>query len=343
MRKIKILAVSLLAFLLAAGNVFAGGGSRNGTAGAVQLLVPVGARGTALGGSALTSLVGVDALYWNPANVARTSFGVDIMASQMNYIADISVQYGAIVTKLGDLGYLGLSIKSFDVGDITKTTVRNPDGTGATYSPQFSTVGLSYSKMLSDRVSVGVNINYISEKIDFVEATGLSFDIGVTYSDLASVDGLTFAMVIKNLGPEMKYDGSGLWVKANVPSATRPDQLYKVAAAGFELPSTLEIGLGYALNINAENALNLTTVFKNNNFWEDEYKLGAEYAFNDMFFLRGGYLLTPQMEKTDLIYDYQFGAGLKYDVGGMAVRFDYAYLQAQYFDANHIFTVGLGL
>lgn len=343
MKKIKIISVSLLVFLLAAGDMFAGGGARNGTAGGVQLLVPVGARGIGLGGSVLTSTMGVDAIYWNPANIARTSYGLDVVASHMSYIADIGVQYAAFATKVGDLGSIGLSLKSFDIGDIERTTNANPDGFGSTYSPQFITIGLSYGKMLSDRVSVGVNVNYVSERIDVVSASGFAFDVGVTYSDLADVNGLTMAVVIKNLGAEMQYDGSGLFTQAEASTGRRGEEFYKIEAASFQLPSVLEIGLGYTMDINAENALNFSGVFTNNNYWEDEYKLGAEYAFNDLFFLRGGYLLTPELDSEDIVYDLHFGAGLNYDVGGLALRFDYAYLQTQYFDANHIFAVGLGL
>lgn len=73
----------------------------------------------------------------------------------MNYIADIGVQFGAVGVNFEEFGSIAFSIKSLSVGDIIKTTVENPDGTGQTFAPQYSTIGLSYSKMLSDRVSVG--------------------------------------------------------------------------------------------------------------------------------------------------------------------------------------------
>lgn len=337
--------ILLTAFLVAAGSIFAGGGNRNGTAGATQLLIPVGARGIAMGGAVLTNSYGVDGLFWNPANLSRANNNTEVMFSHMNHIADIGVEYGVLGVNINGFGALGLSIKTLDVGDIPITTTDAPDGNGAFFTPQFVTVGVTYSKMLSDRVSVGVTGKFISETMDEVSASGVAFDAGVTYNNLLNVEGLTMAVVMKNIGPQMEYSGSGLLANANVPNFERPDQYYTIKAAGYELPSSLEIGLGYQLNFNEQNAFTAATAFQNHNFWGDEYRLGGEYAFNDLFFVRGGYTLTPQLEDDQNIYGFTAGAGLKYDLGGFLVKFDYAYRQVE-FDAlgnNHVFSLDLGL
>lgn len=339
------LVVLLIACLVAAGSIFAGGGNRNGTAGATQLLIPVGARGIAMGGAVLTNSYGVDGLFWNPANLSRTDRTTGVMFSHMNHIADIGVEYGALGVNINGFGALGLSIKALDVGQIPVTTTQAPDGTGAFFTPQFVTVGLTFSKMLSDRVSVGVTGNFLSERMGEVSASGIAFDAGVTYNNLLNVEGLNMAVVMKNIGPQMQYDGSGLLTNANASSLERPDQFYKITAAGYELPSSLQIGLGYALNFNEQNSFTASSTFQNHNFWGDEYRLGGEYAFNDLFFIRGGYVLTPELEDDQNIYGFSAGAGLKYDLGGMLVKFDYAFRQVE-FDAlgnNHIFSIDLGL
>jgi len=343
MKHKKIGAFILAVLLITSGSLFAGGGNRNGTAGATQLLIPVGARGIAMSGATLTNSGGIEALFWNPANVARTENSVDVVFSHMDHIADIGVEYGAIAAKVGSFGSVALSIKTLDIGDIATTTVDKPDGTGAFYSPQFSVIGLTYSSALSDRISVGLTMNYISEKIDLVSTTGVAFNIGISYMNLANIDGFNLAIVIKNLGPQMKYDGAGLNVSANVPNFERPTQFYRIDAAAFELPSTLEIGVGYNYDINEYNSFQLVGAFENANFYADEYRLGAEYSYNDMVFVRGGYSLMPQVDDVDRIYGLTAGFGIKYNLGGADLTIDYAYREAQYFDASHIFAVGIGL
>ncbi|MEW6196606.1 MAG: PorV/PorQ family protein [Bacteroidota bacterium] len=343
MNKIKIISLLLVITVVASTVIYAGGGNRNGTAGAAQLLVPVGARGIAMGGSTLTGAKGVEGLYWNPANLARSDYNTTVMFSQMNYIADIGVSYAAIGTNIEGFGALGFSLKAFSMDEIAITTVEKPDGNGQYFTPQFVTLGLTYSRLLSDRIAVGVTMNYVTEKLDLVSASGIAFNIGVSYKNLGNVDGLSFAVAIKNLGPQMKYDGSALYLRATSPDLERPSQLYKIDAASFELPSTLELGLGYELSINESNNLSLNGIFQNSNFYGDEYKLGGEYAYDNTFFVRAGYAFIDGVDEDANIYGLTAGAGINYSLGsGMAVKFDYAYRDTEFFDSNHVFTLQFG-
>lgn len=342
MNKMKVLSI-VLVILFAAGEIFAGGGSRNGTAGATQLLIPVGARGVAMSGATLVGATGVEGLYWNPANIASGEYSTSVMFSHMQHIADINVEYGAVATNIEGFGSIGLSIKSLGIDEIPITTVQNPDGTGQNFKPSFMILGLTYARMLSDRISVGLTANVVSERIDLVSATGLAFNLGVSYKNLGNVDGLSFAVVLKNLGPQMKYDGTGLNVKAISTDLSRPTQWYKVEAAAFELPSTLELGFGYNYKFNESNAFVLNGVFQNSNFYGDEYKFGAEYGYNNLFFIRAGYALLEGVGDDGNIFGLTAGAGINYDLGGVGFKFDYAYRETKFFDNNHVFTVQLGL
>ena len=341
MKKIKLTLFFVLISLIAAGNVFASGGDRNGTAGASELLIPVGARGIAMGGATLTNATGIDALYWNPANLAVSDYTTNVLFSHMNYIADIGVEYGAVSTTLEGLGTIAFSIKSLNIDAIDVTTTQNPDGTGQTFTPQYMVIGVTYARMLSDRISVGLTTNFISEKLALVDASGISFDFGVSYRHLANVQGLSLAICMKNIGPQMTYDGSGLYVLATAAEFERPAQYYKLEAASFELPSTLELGLGYEYSFNESNSLQVSGVFQNNNFWGDEYKFGAEYNFNNLLYIRGGYNLAPDVDSDANIYGLTAGVGLQYNLGGVNMMVDYAYRQVEYFDDNHVVTVGV--
>ena len=39
------------------------------------------------------------------------------------------------------------------------------------------TIGLTYSRLLSDKIAVGLTANYISEKLDLAQASGFSFNV----------------------------------------------------------------------------------------------------------------------------------------------------------------------
>jgi long-subunit fatty acid transport protein len=90
------------------------------------------------------------------------------------------------------------------------------------------------------------------------------------------------------------------------------------------------------------NSLLVTTTFQNNNFSYDEYRLGLEYGYNDLFFVRSGYAFAPQSTSENYMYGFTAGAGVNYQVQGFAFKIDYAYRDVQYFDANHIITLTMG-
>ncbi|MFZ1279470.1 MAG: hypothetical protein WAR59_01445, partial [Ignavibacteriaceae bacterium] len=129
---------------------------------------------------------------------------------------------------------------------------------------------------------------------------------------------------------------------AAVQDLNRPPQYYKIESAPFELPSTFEIGLGYESKIDEANALQFSGLFINNNFSKDEYKLGAEYGYNNQFFARAGYQMAPQFESEDYLYGLTAGVGVSLDLDGVGLKVDYAYRDTQYFDGNHVFALSLG-
>lgn len=342
MKKLISLFTIIFALLLMLDVAYAGGGNRIGTAGAAELLIPVGPRGIAMGEANVATSYGLESLFWNPAGVAKMNNSSQLIFSHMSYIADIGVEYGAVAANFEGFGALALSIKALSVGDIPVTTTQNPDGTGATFSPQMIVAGLCYSRQLTDNISVGLTSNFISETMGNVSANGVAFDVGVIYDNLVDLEGFSLGVVLKNIGPQMTYDGTGLLVQASVVGdLKRPPAYYSVNAAPFELPSNFQLALGYQRDIDKMNALQFSGIYQNNNFSGDEVKLGGEYGYNNMFFVRAGYQLAVQ-ESDDYIYGFTAGAGINYNIEGFSIKIDYAYRYAQYFDGSNIFALTLG-
>ncbi|MGA7836707.1 MAG: PorV/PorQ family protein [Ignavibacteriaceae bacterium] len=334
-----LLMVSVL--LLGADSIYAGGGNRTGTGGAAQLLIPVGTRGIAMGGSNIATATGIEALFWNPAGAAKVDGSATLLFSHMNYIADIGVEYGAVSANFEGFGVLSFSVKSLSIGDIAVTTNTAPDGTGQVYTPQELVAGVTFSKQLTDRIGIGITANYVTEKLDQASASGFAFNVGVAYNDLADISGLSFGIVLNNIGPQMKFDGPGLLQSATASTYNRPPGYFKVDAAPFDLPTNFQLGLSYSPQIDDVNSLTISSLFQNNNFSEDEYKVGLEYGYDNLVFLRGGY--TAAAKSSDqYIYGFSAGVGINYDLGGVDVKVDYAYRDVDFFGGNHVFGIALG-
>lgn len=322
--------------------LWAGDPARKGTTGAEQLLIPVGARGIATGGSFLSNLTGLESIYYNPAGLSHQT-GSEAMFGYMTYLADINVSYFAVGTNLGDLGAFAFSVKTLDFGDIAVTTNDNPDGDGSTYSPSFLTAALTYSKVVTDRVSIGVNVKVINENIMDVSATGFALDFGVQYRFPSN---LSIGAAVKNIGTNMKYGGTALQTRTGVPGTNPGSTLgsYEATTEEFQIPSYFELSTAYNFNFNEQNNLILATSFRNNNAKEDELKFGMEYGFMSMFYVRGGYDMMVQNTDQNT-FGFSVGAGLNYQFeDGLGFALDYAYRDVKDFpNPNHVFTVKLAL
>jgi hypothetical protein len=324
---------------------FGGGQNRAGTSAAPELRIPVGSRFIAMGGADVALVSGLEAIYWNPAGLSVGGTDVGAMFSYRQYIADMSMSFAAVSGNFGEFGTLGVSFRDLSIGDINVTTLDAPDGTGEIISPTFFVLGLTYSKTLSDRISIGANVNLISESWTGASATGFGLDFGVQYRNLFELTGLSIGVAVKNLGSTMKYDGTALWVQGNETSENRDVTFYQIGAQDAELPSEISLGVSYIRNIDEENKLTVAGTFVNNNYTFDDYRAGLEYSYKDIFFVRGGYLFSPTSDDNvpNIFQDYSLGVGVNFmEFTDLNVSVDYAYLPVKYFDANNIFSIKMG-
>jgi hypothetical protein len=337
---IKITTIILILFF--AVNIgFSGPRSKLGTSAAPELLIPVGSIGTSLNGSNLSNLTGVDAIYWNPAGLASiNSPKAEMLFSHSIYFADMNMQYLAIGASLGNIMNVGFSIRSLNIGEIYETTETLPEGTGTTFKPSYITAGLTFAKQMTDKIRFGTTIKLINESVADVSATGFALDFGIQYKGGAT--GLAFGIAIKNLGPSMTFNGSGL--DQTITGLNGQSYVQRVILQSYDLPTSLEMGVSYSANLGKKNLVNLYTAFNNSSFSSDEYRFGLEYNWNNILYLRGGANVLPDKETDEALFGPTFGVGLKYPLGTMMVGFDYAFrnVTEKAFDKNHYFTLSLG-
>lgn len=319
---------------------------RIGSAAATELLIPVGARDLAMGGSSIAISEGVEAIHWNPAGLARFATSTEALFSSMSYIADIDLNYGAVGVSFGRKGVAAISVRSLNFGDILMTTNDDPEGrAGRTFAPSFITAGMSYALAISDRVNVGATIKVISEKMGRANGSGFAADFGVQYSGLAGVPGLHVGITMKNFGPQVSFGGSGLLRRATSSEGRRPEQHYRSEAASFELPSMVEMGVSYKRALGEGLDLSTNGAFTNNNLALDSYRLGGELGFSmgkTSLFGRGGIELAQTGDFDEFIFGPTLGFGLYYEAVGINFMLDYAFRQVEYFNNNSVFSLKLG-
>jgi len=319
---------------------------RIGSSAATELLIPVGARGTAMGGANMAVSEGVESIHWNPAGLARVNYAAEAMVSSMAYIADIRMNYAAVGLKFEGVGSIALSIRALDFGDVLMTTNDDPYGEGGrTYSPGFITVGLTYARQFTDAITFGLTTKVISEKMARATGSGVAFDLGVQYHGVGGIQGLNLGVALKNYGPAMSFSGSGLLHKAIVTEGRRPEQYFRSDAAKFELPSTMEMGASYVRQVNDALSFVVNSAFVNNNLALNSYTFGGEVAYNLGIMTvmgRGGYAYTDTGTADESIFGPTLGFGIFYHTTAVDIIIDYAWRQVEYFDNNSVFSFKFG-
>ena len=324
--KNKLLILTMVLLVLSLSSAYAGNSLRIGTAGAQELLIPVGSRGTAMGGAVLSTTYGVESMYWNPAGLSSLE-GTEAAFTYLPYIADIDVNYVGVATNIEGFGTVGAGAKVVSIGDIEETTEDLPDGTGRVFSPSLTVINLTYAREFTANVSFGVTAMFIHEDIFEVQASGLAFDVGFIYRPRWY--GLSMGLTVKNYGPEMEFDGIGFDREQN-------DRPVRPVSDDFDLPSSINIGVGYDFIDDGRNLANLSGNFRSNNYSEDYWQGGAEYVYDGKYALRAGYNFSDQDE---FIYGVTFGAGLSVPLGGVVFGFEYSWNETDVFDDNQFFTV----
>ena len=318
-------------------------GSRAGTAGGEELLVPLTARYTALGGattSGLANMNGIEAIYTNPAGLSVND-GTAALFSRVEYVADIGVNYIGIGQSFG-YNNLALTISAWDFGDIPETTELSPEVSDVTFNVNFLTVGFTYARQLTDRVSAGATVKLVSESIDDVDASAVAFDAGITYDVTGT--GLRLGVSLKNIGSELQFSGPGLTRSVQLPgqepsSVANPVNIENEAVV---LPTLLNFGVAYTRDL-TENA-NVTVLgnYRSNSFDQDNFAAGVEFGLMDILYIRGGFQAVEDMDAT-FYNGAAFGGGLNFDLGETNIQVDYTYQPTDFFDDVQYITASVRL
>lgn len=287
MSKFKIILTGLS--LLVSTSIWAGNDTKRGQAGATELLVNPWARSSGFAGANSGIVRGIESMGLNVAGLSSVK-KTDFQFCNINYLrgSDISVNSIGFAQRVNEGGVMGISLSAYDLGTFYETTVDLPDGTGNTFKPQLFNFGLSYAKKFSDRITGGLLVRGISQAYNSISAFGVAFDAGIQYQT-GKMKEFKFGVSIQNLGPKMSFGGDGLTNRAQI-SGKSYQQTAGLLSAAFEQPSMLNIGVGYDFHFDTLG-LKVTPCFnfKSNSFTSDQYQVGVQVSWKDMFMLRGGY------------------------------------------------------
>lgn len=337
--------IGLAALILGSASILtAGNPDRQGEAGAAELLLNPWARSAGLHSMNTSTIGGIESMRLNVAGLSRIEGRELVFANTRLYEgSDVGLNAFGFANKMGSNGAFGVSVMAVDFGDIKVTTTDQPEGTGAVYSPSFFHIGLGYSHMYENKISVGILVRGVSEVLSDISAFGIAMDAGVQYVT-GERDNFRLGISLRNIGSSMKFRGEGMSFQTTSADGVvlKADQ----RSEEFEIPSILNIGASYDFFIE-EIVVRGMANFTSNAFSRDQIGAGVEVMVNNMITLRAAYkaeIGTVDVIKENLYTGLAAGASVEVPFnkeGKNKIGLDYAYRTTDPYRGTHNFSLRL--
>ena len=309
-----------------------------GTTAAEFLTIPIGPRATAMGGAYVAGANDVSAAYWNPGALSRVTQS-EFKASYADWILDTQHNWVGLVLKLDENNAFAISFNQLDFGQEEITTERDPGGTGEFWDASDLAIGISYSRNLTDRFSIGGTFKYISSRIWNESASAFALDVGLLFT--TELEGLRLGMNITNFGTEMQLDGPDLFQPIDIDESNfgnNPNIAGKLETDAWDLPLNFTVGVAMDFFNNEEFYFTVASdaIYPINT--TPYLNLGLELAWRNTLFIRLGY---HSLFEEDSEESLSAGVGLKYNISGFNLGVDYSFAEFGQFDDIHRYGISI--
>jgi hypothetical protein len=262
-----------------------------------------GARSAGMGEAGVAAVTDASAAFYNPAALALTT-GTDLLFMHRIWIQGARMEYVAVSTKLSNV-VLGAHLNNVSVEDIEVRSVPGP--AISTTSWRDAAMGVAASVEFGEAFSAGVTADFLYEKIYTDDASGYSIGVGGLY----------------RFSPTLR---------AGV-SATNIGSMSELQISSPELPTSIRGGAAYDMTFSEIQSCATAAIDLVKYRGDDDVHLhaGAEFAYQDVLFLRAGYVSGYESR------NLTGGIGLTLE----GFRLDYAVLPFRY-DLGTSHTISIG-
>ena len=328
------------------------------TTGVTSLSITPDARGASMGDLGAATEADVNSQFWNPSKYAfaysRAGVSLSYTPWLRKIVNDIYLANLAGYYKIGsnDNQAVSASLRYFSLGEVV---MGEGDGSFmANINPFEMAFDAGYSRKLSEKFSMGVTLRFIYSDLGYnssmntgesSSATAFSADISGYYTTFPVIGRnecqWSLGFNLSNIGSKVSYNKGN--DPAYLPANMRIGTAFSFPLADFNI-LTLALDANHMMvpakprlndyddNLEYDDALeawknksSITGIFdsfKDNFAKRVTYSLGAEYAYNQRFFLRGGYYYESKYAGNRQYFG--LGAGFALEV----MRIDAAYMIA---------------
>ena len=337
------------------------------------------ARAAGMGDVGVATDADVNSQYWNPAKypfaISRAGVALNYTQWLRQLVNDMDVAYLAGYYRIGDYSAVSASMRYFSMGEVYMDG--HTDDNSMTISPYEMSLDVAYSLMLSEKFSIAAGVRWIYSDLTFNfaddTAPGSAFaaDLSAYYQDYLNIGQrecqLGLGLNISNVGSKITFGGDdhSYFIPTNLrlgASLKIPVDEYNRVTIAADANKLLvptypkqregESTEDYQRRMEDEywNVSSISGIFKSfsdapNGFSEElqevNWSVGAEYEYNDKFFLRAGYHHESE-NKGNRKY-FTVGAGFKMKVFSLDAGYVIATAKSNSLDQTLRFTLSFDM
>ena len=341
-----------------------------------SLSIAPDARAGAMGDVGAATEADVHSQYWNPAkypfNIARAGVAASYTPWLRKLVNDINLANLVGFYRIGDYSAVHSSLRFFSLGEVLLS-----DMDDMTISPYEFAVDAGYSRMLSERFSMAVNMRFIFSDIKYdytaESSAGKAFAADIAmyrlgYFMMGSREcSLGWGLNINNIGSKISYGGddNAEFIPTNMRlglNLSIPFNEYNKFSVATDVNKLLvptypkqregEADNDYTDRVQKEyyDISPISGIFKSfhdapNGFKEEmqeiQWSIGCEYTYNDRFMLRGGYH-HEAANKGNRKY-FTVGAGFHMSIFTVDAAYVFSTSQTNPLDQTMRFSLGFDL
>lgn len=313
-----------------------------------------------------------------PFCVGRAGVSLSYTPWLRKLVDDINLANVAGFYRIGDYSAISGSLRYFSLGDVSLFSDYMSGATeGMTIRPYEFALDAAYSRMLSETFSMAVGMRFIYSDLTFdyeaesSPAKAFAADIAMYYNNYVMLGnrecGLGFGLNVSNIGSKITYGGddNSEFIPTNLRlgmNLTIPFDEYnrfsicadanKLLVPTYPKQEEGESGTDFDSRVQREyyDLSPIAGIFKSfhdapNGFKEEleeiQWSVGAEYSYNDRFFLRAGYH-DEAANKGNRKY-ITAGAGFKMSVFSLDASYVFSTAQTNPLDQTMRFTLSFDL
>lgn len=283
------------------------GGRRAGVSALSFLKIEVSPRAAAMGGAQIAVKGDGYAAQWNPAALADLK-RLTVTGANTFWIAGINHAFFTGALPVKRVGVFAVQAVALTTGAMERRTEFQPNGTGEYFYASDAAIGISYAQSLTPMFSYGITLKYINETLDNYTAHTAVADLGFLYR--TDFKKLNFAVTLQSFGPNSRISGVAPETPIAPPSRT---------FGSYPPPTTFSLGASITPLETEKSRLLCALQLNHPNDAAANVRIGIEYSFRDLFFLRGGYKIGVDDEHLPTL-----GFGLRTRIGKHPLYIDYA-------------------